>query len=136
MRFLGGVTDREQAWRAMATHAGHWVLKGYGTWAVERRSDGLLLGRVGLWEPEGWPGVELGWKLCREAWGHGYAQEAARGAMKWAWSSLDLPRLISLIDPRNAASIRVAQRLGMAPVGVHQIRGESVTIFGIERSAD
>lgn len=86
----------------MATHTGHWVLKGYGTWAVERSSDGLLLGRVGLWEPEGWPGVELGWKLCREAWGHGYAQEAARGAMKWAWSSLDLPRLISLIDPGNA----------------------------------
>ena len=70
MRFLGGALDRAQSWRQLATHAGHWVLRGYGNWAVERKADGVLLGRVGLWNPEGWPGLEVGWKLARDAWGH------------------------------------------------------------------
>jgi RimJ/RimL family protein N-acetyltransferase len=48
MRYLGGVMDREQSWSAMALHAGHWTLRGYGNWVVERESDGEFLGRVGL----------------------------------------------------------------------------------------
>ncbi|MGA2928819.1 MAG: GNAT family N-acetyltransferase [Solirubrobacteraceae bacterium] len=132
-RFIGGLADRQQAWRAMATHLGHWALRGYGLWAVQRTSDQLLLGRVGLWQPEGWPGLEVGWQLRRSAWGHGYAQETARAAIDWAWAALDTPRLISLIDPRNTASIRVAERLGMRPVGVDVVRGEPVTMWGIQR---
>ena len=53
MRYIGGVLDREQSWRSMALHAGHWTLRGYGNWAVERKADGVLLGRCGLWNPEG-----------------------------------------------------------------------------------
>ena len=133
MRFLGGVADRELAWRAMALHVGHWSLRGYGTWAVERGGDGRLIGRVGLWEPEGWPGLEVGWKLAREAWRMGYAQETARAAIGWAWTVRRAPRLISLIDPRNAASIRVAERLGMRELRTHVLRGQRVTVYGIER---
>jgi RimJ/RimL family protein N-acetyltransferase len=84
MRYLGGVKDHEQSWRAMAVHAGHWTLRGYGNWVVERASDGEFLGRVGLWYPEGWLGLEIGWTLARNAWGNGYATEAARAAMDWA----------------------------------------------------
>ena len=134
MRFLGGTADREHAWRGIAMFVGHWVLRGYGLWAVERRCDGRLLGRVGLWQPEGWPGLELGWALCRQAWGRGYAQETARAAMGWAWAVLDARRLISLIDPRNELSVRVAQRLGMRPAGECELDGETVTMFAIDRA--
>jgi RimJ/RimL family protein N-acetyltransferase len=84
MRYIGGVLEQAQSWRQMALHAGHWVLRGYGNWAVERQVDGVLLGRCGLWNPEGWPGLEVGWKLARHAWGQGYATEAARAAIDWA----------------------------------------------------
>jgi len=133
VRYLGAVQDRAQSWRGMALHAGHWALRGYGNWAVERKADGVLLGRVGLWDPEGWPGLELGWKLARHAWGQGYATEAARAAMGWAWSELRAPRLISLIRPENLRSARVAERLGMRPLREAVLLGERVEVFGIER---
>lgn len=133
MRYLGGVLERPDSWRQMALFAGHWTLRGYGTWVIERREDGVLLGRAGLHNPEGWPGLEVGWTLARQAWGHGYATEAARAAMDWAWSVLAVPRLISLIDPANAASIRVAERLGLRPWREHSLRGRPVRIFSVER---
>jgi RimJ/RimL family protein N-acetyltransferase len=133
MRFLGGPVAPPVAWRGLAMHAGHWVLRGYGNWAVERRGDGVLLGRCGLWEPEGWFGLELGWVLARHAWGQGYAAEAARAAMEWAWRTLDAPALISVIAPDNARSIRVAERLGMAPVRDAAVGEAPVRIFGVDR---
>jgi RimJ/RimL family protein N-acetyltransferase len=115
-QFLGGVREPYDAFLGLAAHAGHWALRGYGGWAVATRDDpDAMIGRVGLWEPEGWPGLEIGWKLHREAWGHGYATEAARAAIGWAWTVLDAPELISLIHPDNHASQRVAQRLGHVP---------------------
>jgi RimJ/RimL family protein N-acetyltransferase len=111
-RFLGGPKDAYEAFTGLATHAGHWAIRGYGSWIVERREDGEPLGRVGLWHPETWPGVEVGWRLFRSSWGHGYATEAARAAIGWAWTARGFDELISLIVPDNAASQRVAQRLG------------------------
>lgn len=113
MRFIGGPMDRAESWRRMALHAGHWALRGYGNWALERRADGVLIGRAGLWRPEGWPGLEVGWKLARAAWGQGYATEAATATVQWARTALGATELVSLIDPENVASARVAQRLGM-----------------------
>jgi RimJ/RimL family protein N-acetyltransferase/ribosomal protein S18 acetylase RimI-like enzyme len=116
-RFLTPVTNAYDGFVGLATHAGHWALRGYGGWIVVRADDGEHLGRVGLWHPEGWPGVEVGWKLGRHAWGHGYATEAAQAAVGWAWTALGLEELSSMIDPGNAASQRVAQRLGEANTG-------------------
>jgi RimJ/RimL family protein N-acetyltransferase len=130
MRFLGGVLDRPRAWRQMALHAGHWSLRGYGTWAVERRRDGVLVGRVGLWNPDGWPGLEVGWMLAREAWGQGYATEAGAAAMRWAWTALGAEELISTIDPENVASIRVAERLGLRRLRAEPVDGRPAVIFG------
>jgi RimJ/RimL family protein N-acetyltransferase len=132
MRFLGGTLDRNGSWRQMALQAGHWTLRGYGIWAVERRSDRRLVGRVGLWRPEGWPGLEVGWTLAREAWGNGYATEAAAAAIEWAWRELDASGLISLIRPENHASIRVARRLGMRELRPGELDGHAVMIWGLE----
>ena len=132
-RFLGGPMDREASWRSLAAHIGHWTLRGYGQWALERRADGRLIGRAGLWNPEGWFGVEVGWKLDRGAWGHGYATEGARAAVEWAWRSLDVDRLISVIDPANAASLAVAGRLGMRHLRDDESHGHPVVIMAVGR---
>jgi RimJ/RimL family protein N-acetyltransferase len=113
MRYLGGATlSRDDTWRNMARSAGQWLLRGYGAWAVVRKSDQALMGRVGLLYPEGWPSLEVGWTLGRPYWGQGYATEAARAAMNYGFLTQDVDRLISMIDPDNAPSQAVAQRLG------------------------
>lgn len=115
MRYLTGSTmTRAEAWRALAANIGHWELRGYGTWAVERKEDGALLGRVGMINPEGWPGLEIGWTLGKAYWGKGYATEAAAVAMRFAFLTQPVDRLISCIDPDNIASQAVAARLGEA----------------------
>jgi RimJ/RimL family protein N-acetyltransferase len=133
MELLGGVLDREGAWRQMALHAGHWGLRGYGNWALEL--NGRMIGRTGLWFPEGWPGLEVGWALARDAWGRGYATEAARAAMEWAWTELGVPRLISVIRPENVRSVRVAERLGFAPDGEAIVMGVPCVIYAITAPA-
>lgn len=60
MRFIGGgvASSRSDAWRSMAGMLGHWRLRGYGIWAIEEQASGDLIGRIGLMNPEGWPGIE------------------------------------------------------------------------------
>ena len=98
----------------------------FGVLAIERRSDSRFIGRVGfwVWDRRDWTGgwtrtelgehaeVELGWALLRSVWGHGYATEAASAMRDFAFRQLGLTRLISLIHPQNARSLRVAERLG------------------------
>lgn len=112
MKFLGGVMERNDVWRSLASGIGHWTLRGYGTWAVERKSDAALVGRVGLINPEGWPGLEVGWTLGKPYWGQGYASEAAEAALRYAFLTQPVERMISCIDPDNAASQAVAMRIG------------------------
>jgi RimJ/RimL family protein N-acetyltransferase len=136
MRFLGGgkPVSRIEAWRNMAMIVGHWHLRGYGMWAVEERESGELVGRVGCWRPEGWPGIEVGWTLRRAYWGRGYATEAARASLDYGFEKLNLTRIISLIAPDNVASIRVAERLGERPGGDCEVLGTKVVIYGIDRA--
>ncbi len=133
MRFLGGTLDVADAWRQIAMFVGHWELRGYGLWVVERAGE--LIGRIGLLRPEGWPGLEVGWLLGRSAWGQGYATEAARAAVEYAWRELDAQELISLIAPDNTASQRVAARLGMRPGEDYDLRGTPVVIHHLARPA-
>ena len=137
MRFIGGVMERTDAWRSLAVSLGHWMLRGYGTWAVERTSDRALLGRVGLIHPEGWPQVELGWTLGRPFWGQGYASEAAAAALDYAFLTQKLDRMISLIDTDNTASQAVAVRIGETkgePYKLHTGgKDYDVDVWGITR---
>lgn len=111
-RYVGGVMSWDKAWRHMAALAGHWALKGFGVWAVEEQSSSSFVGAVGLWEPEGWPELEVGYWLMKEAHGKGYATEAAAGARQHAYMKLGATTLVSYIDPANTPSRRVAERLG------------------------
>jgi len=134
MRYLGGRTfDRLEAWRHMAFLVGHWELRGYGHWAVEEKSSGHFIGRIGFLNPEGWPGFEIGWTLARESWGKGYATEGARRALQYAFNELDKDHVISLIHPENKNSIKVAERLGEKLEGQTELLGHDVLIYGIDR---
>ena len=131
MRFLGGPQARADAWRGMASMIGHWALRGFGLWAVERKEDGALMGRVGVQYPEGWPSTEIAWTLGRPYWGRGYATEAAKASLDFGFKTTALDKLISLIDPENHPSLRVARRLGYTkgPKG-------TITIFGTSYELD
>lgn len=138
VRYLGEGKPlaRWEAWRQMAMIVGHWQLRGYGPWAVEERSTGRLLGRIGFFNPEGWPGFELGWTLGRFAWGHGYATEGATAALQFAFSELKAEKVISLIQPPNEPSIRVALRIGEKLEGRTEVQGKEVLIYGVGRPRD
>lgn len=120
-RFIGGVQARATAWRSFMTMAGAWHLEGFAMFAVLERTSGRWLGRVGPWQPEGWPGTEVGWSLCRDAWGQGYAFEAAVAAIDWAFEHLGWNEVMHTIHPDNQASIRLAERLGSAHRGAGRL---------------
>jgi RimJ/RimL family protein N-acetyltransferase len=114
MRYIGPGTPgtRDDTWRGIAMVLGHWQLRGYGLWAAEEKDTGRLVGRVGLYNPEGWPGLEVGWIFARDTWGGGYATEGGRRSLRWAFEELGADHVISVIHPDNVASRRVAERLG------------------------
>lgn len=131
MRFIGtGQTlTREQAWRQLATILGHWSLRGYGLWAVEEKSSGDLIGRIGLWNPEGWPGCEVGWLLRQRSWNQGLAKEGAIAAIQYAARTLELTQLVSVIHPENQASIGLAESLGATYAKTILLLGRSAVIY-------
>jgi len=108
----GGPLDRPTAWRAAAAMMGHWVLRGYGAWAVEEKSTGDFCGIVGLWYPEGWPEREITWSVVESKAGMGIAVEAARRSRRYAYEILGWDGVFSCMSPDNAASVRVAEKLG------------------------
>jgi RimJ/RimL family protein N-acetyltransferase len=135
MRHMGsGATySRGDAWRHMAMLVGHWQLRGFGMWAVEERDTRRFVGRVGLHQPDGWPGLEVGWMLDRATWGRGYATEAGRASLDHAWTVLGAEHVISLIAPENAASVRVAERLGETIEGTFALDELEVLVYGVDR---
>lgn len=86
--------------------------------AIERGADGVFLGWVGLtrWNPDH-RSASLGYCLDDAAWGQGYATEAARALLRWAFDTLDLNRVQAEADTRNAASARVLEKLGFEREG-------------------
>ena len=115
MRFIavdGKPMSRFDAWRSFSSLIGHWYLRGFGMFAVVERSSGDLVGRIGPWQPEGWPDFEIGWTLRRNHWGRGYATEAVKACITYAFEKLGKRHLISVIAPDNLRSIRVAERVG------------------------
>jgi RimJ/RimL family protein N-acetyltransferase len=134
MRYIGGKTlDRFLAWRHLSNLVGHWGLLGYGYYAVEEKATGNFIGRVGYTNHPGWPGFELGWTIAPEYQGRGYATEAARMLLRYAFEQLDQPHVISLIHPDNTPSRKVAEKLGERIEGETQVQDMPFLIYGISR---
>lgn len=136
-RYLGDgePLSRFAAWRSLAAIVGHWQLRGYGMWAVEERQSGVLVGRIGFFYPEGWPGFEIGWVLKPAYWGLGYATEGAKAALNYGFSELGKEHIISLIYPDNIRSIQVAKRLKEQLEGKTTLFDREVLIYGINLAA-
>jgi len=111
-KFVGGPQPRPVAWRGFLSMAGAWAMQGYAMFSVIEKSSGRWIGRLGPCVPEGWPGLEVGWGLAREAWGKGYATEGAIATIDWAFEHLGWTEVIHTIAPENAASQVVARKLG------------------------
>jgi RimJ/RimL family protein N-acetyltransferase len=134
VRFLGsGPLTREEAWRQIALYLGHERLRGWSLNAVVEKPTGRLLGRCGLWQPEGWPGLEVGWALGRFAWGQGFATEAAAAWRDWAFDHLRVPELISVIHRDNSRSVRVAERIGHNLLREIEFKGSPCLVYGQTR---
>lgn len=127
-RPIGGPVPRDVAWRKLATMAGHWVLRGYGMWALEEKSTGDFVGLSGPWNPEGWSEPEIGWSLMLGKTGKGYATEAARKARNFAYTTLGWQTAISLIAETNEASKRVATRMGATFEEIRTIPYQGATL--------
>jgi RimJ/RimL family protein N-acetyltransferase len=91
--------------------------RNFGLWAVEVRKSGEFIGFTGLavpsFEAHFMPAVEVGWRLARPAWGHGYATEGARAALEFGFGEVGLEEIVSLTTPGNRRSWAVMERLGM-----------------------
>lgn len=140
--WLGGVQDpvpswerqKEDTWRVMATFLGHWALRGCGQWALVETATGRLVGRAGLWFPEGWPGLEVGWLVDPDRWGEGFATEAGRAAVDVAFDSLDADEVISVTRPDNARSRRVMQKVGLTDSGTTvELRDHTQVLYRLTR---
>ena len=117
MKFGDGVQTKEWVQNWLATCLEEYYPKwGFGPYAVVERTSQKVIGYCGLFfflEINGQAEVEIGYRLARASWGCGYATETALAVRDYAFNSLGQKRLIALIDPQNAASIRVAEKLGM-----------------------
>jgi len=111
-KFIGGAVPREVSWRALMTLIGSWHALGFAMFSVIEKSSGRWVGRLGPWQPEGWPGTEIGWAIARDCWGKGYATEGAIAATDWAFDTLGWTEMIHSIAPENVASQAVAMKLG------------------------
>ena len=115
--FLGRALDRAASDALVDRIVGHWADDGHGLWAVETRADGRFIGFVGLTPPNFeaafTPCVEIGWRLAPEAWGHGYATEAAREALRFGFEELGLEEIVSFTVPANIRSRAVMERIGL-----------------------
>ena len=129
-RYVGGPTDRASAWRQIAIFIGHRELRGWTSSVVVERQSGRVVGRAGLWQPEGYPGVEVGWILKPGVWNQGYATEIGQAVRDYAFDTLGIPHLLSLIHPDNHASIRVAQKIGATLEGEYDLNGTRHLIYG------
>lgn len=129
MRYLGEPFDDVGTWRLMASLIGHWHLRGFGMWAVQDGGTGEFLGRAGLYEQHGWPGTEVAWSIRRDRWGQGLATEAGSAALDFAMTVVGATEVISLIHPKNVASMRVAEKLGLSYARTESVSGAELSIY-------
>ncbi len=117
MAFMSRRLDRVASDLFHARILEHWGADGFGLWALERRADRTFIGFAGLSVPafaaQFGPAIEVGWRLARSAWGHGYATEAGAAALGFGFDVLDLAEIVSFTAVGNARSRRVMERLGM-----------------------
>lgn len=111
-QFIGGPYNEEDAWLDFAQATAGWLLRGLGYWTVTRRTDGEVLGLIGIGQETTDPELEFGWVVTDAAEGNGFAFEACTAVRDYGFKTIGLKTLVSFIDTRNSRSIALANRLG------------------------
>lgn len=138
IRFGRGLT-REESDESTARMVGAWDEHGFGLFAVRVRETGAFLGWAGLavpgFLPEVMPAVEIGWRLRRDAWGHGYATEAATAALRFGFDVIGLDRIVSIRHVDNVRSGRVMEKLGFRHEfdTVVPLHDQPVSVYALDR---
>jgi RimJ/RimL family protein N-acetyltransferase len=134
-RFIGATPQGDQeVWFRLLRYGGMWLMQGYGFWVFEDRATGEFLGEGGLMDARrdiaGLQDIpEAGWALMPQAAGRGIATEAMSAVLDWADAQLPADRTGCIIDPGNAASLRVAAKLGYVEAGRPGFRGETIVLL-------
>jgi RimJ/RimL family protein N-acetyltransferase len=114
--YLLGPMTRDRSAAFVERIEAHWDQSGWGLWAVEVPGVAAFIGYIGLWPADdviGRPAVEVGWRLARRHWGHGYATEGAGHALRYGFVTLGLGEIVSFTVPQNERSRRVMERIGL-----------------------
>ena len=140
MRHIGGEpVNREDSWRRLLSGVGMWSLVGLGPWAVEIRGSGAMIGHCGFFQferamtPPIGDEPEMGWIFDPSVHGRGIAFEACSAALAWADSELPAESCAAIIDPENAPSVKLAERLGFLRQADATYRGSAIALFRRER---
>ena len=135
-RHIGGKPfTPEEVWSRLLRYIGHWSVLGFGYWVVREQGTGRFVGEVGFadfkreLQPAFDGAPEIGWALAAAAHGRGYATEAVRAALAWGAAHLPAPRTVCMIDPDNAASIRVADKCGYREYARSTYKGHATLLF-------
>jgi RimJ/RimL family protein N-acetyltransferase len=110
--FYGGPMGADRAWRVLATDLGHWMLRGFGRWAVVDKASGAMVGGCGLWHPPDAPRSELTWWIIPAARRQGFALEASRAAIAYGYDVLGWDLVETHMNDDNAAARLLVKRLG------------------------
>ena len=141
MRYIGdgSIATRAECAERLEHFETTWRERGFGLFAIERRDTGEFIGNTGLavpdFLPEILPAVEIGWRLGRAHWGQGFATEAARAALAFAWKPVGLDRVVSVHAVGNDPSGNVMRKIGMHldRETVHPTNGRRVRVYAIDR---
>ena len=130
-----GPMSRDEAWTRLLRNAGHWSLFGYGIFTIEEKASGRFVGEAGFSHFERAlggdfdPYPEGAWTVVKDAQGRGYATEAVTAALAWTEARLSPERTVCMIHKENAASMRVADKLGYSAFRECTYRGYGARLF-------
>jgi len=135
MRFVGRRVpfDLDRLLASQAAVRDHWRTHGFGPLAAVERATARLVGECGLQLLEEGPDVELTYTLARDAWGRGYASEAAAAVLEWGFAGLGLGRVVGVVYPENLASQRVLEKAGLRRTGMRRCYGAELVEYVLER---
>jgi|GEM_PF-235366 len=126
---VGRPLTEADTWRTMCTMIGHWQLRRYGPYAAENKDTGKVIGPIGFWYPNDWPGPEIKWALAPKYWGMGFAREAALAIQEAGRLYLPDISLISLIHHLNTPSIKLAVSIGAELDSKISFRNDTFNIY-------
>jgi RimJ/RimL family protein N-acetyltransferase len=106
----------EQSRARLTEKISHQERHGFSKWAVVEKASGTVIGECGVHYLEGGPDIELGYKLARAHWGQGLAAEAAQACLSWALKERP-ERIVAIVDPGNARSVRILDKIGLVRDG-------------------